>query len=184
LTRGRAFRPNFLVSTDLDRERRRIEGALHDGVQQDLAAISGTLQLALQLLDKDPAAARALLEELEQEARLALDRVRVLAREIYPSILVSRGLTAALAGRAEVRALERYPLEVEEAVYFSCAALVDGSSTARIWRDEGALRLEVEGSLDEDAVAHVRDRMSSVGGQVTVSGDRLTASVPISGSAR
>jgi signal transduction histidine kinase len=172
------------VFTDFDRERRRIEGALHDGVQQDLAAISGTLQLALQLLDKDPAAARALLEELEQEARSALDRVRVLAREIYPSILVARGLAAALAGLAEVRGSERYPLEVEEAAYFSCVALVDDSTTARIWEDDGALRLEVEGSLDEDAVGHVRDRMSSVGGQVTVSGEVLSASVPISGSER
>ena len=117
-----------------DHERRRIEGELHDGVQQDLAAISGTLQLALQLLDQDPAAARRLLEELEQEARSALDRVRVLAREIYPSILVSQGLAAALAGRAEVRSLDRYPLELEEAVYFSCAALLDGSTAARVWR--------------------------------------------------
>ena len=169
---------------DFDRERRRIEGALHDGVQQDLAAISGTLQLALQLLDKDPAAARALLEELEQEARSALDRVRVLAREIYPSILVSRGLAAALAGRADVRVPGRYPIEVEEAVYFSCTALLDDSTAARVWADDGVLRLEVEGSLDESAVAHVRDRMTSVGGQVTVSGELLSASVPISGSAR
>lgn len=170
--------------TDLDRERRRIEGALHDGVQQDLAAISGTLQLALQLLDKDSAAARDLLEELERETRSALDRLRVLAREIYPSILVSRGLNAALAGRAEVRVPDRYPLEVEEAVYFSCAALLDDSTVARVRADDGVLRLEVEGSFDESAVAHVRGRIASVGGQVTVSGKLLTASVPISGSAR
>jgi len=172
------------VFTDSDRERRRIEGELHDGVQQDLAAISGTLQLALQLLDQDPAAARALLEELEQETRSALDRVRVLAREIYPSILVSRGLTAALAARAEIRVPERYPLEVEEAVYFSCIALADDSMTVRVWANDSVLRLEVEGSFDESAVAHVRDRITSVGGQVTVSGKLLSASVPISGSAR
>jgi hypothetical protein len=142
------------------------------------------LQLALQLLDQDPAAARALLEELEQETRSALDRVRVLAREIYPSILVSRGLTAALAARAEIRVPERYPLEVEEAVYFSCIALVDDSMTVRVWANDSVLRLEVEGSFDESAVAHVRDRITSVGGQVTVSGKLLSASVPISGSAR
>jgi histidine kinase len=177
-------RPNLPVFTGFDRERRRIEGALHDGVQQDLAAISGTLQLALQLLDKDPAAARGLLEELETEARSAVDRVRTLAREVYPSILVSRGLAAALAGRAEIRGVERYPLEVEEAVYFSCVALLGNSMSARVWADESVLRLEVEGSFDEDAVAHVHDRMTSVGGQVTVSGELLSASVPISGSAR
>jgi hypothetical protein len=172
------------VFTDRDRERKRIEGALHDGVQQDLAAISGTLQLALQLLDRDPAAARVLLEELEQETRSALERVRVLSREIYPSILVSRGLAAALAGRAEVRGLERYPLEVEEAVYFSCTALLDSATRPRLWADEGVLHLEADGSFDETAVAHVRDRITSVGGQVTVSGARLSASVPVSGSAR
>ena len=108
----------------------------------------------------------------------------MLAREIYPSILVSRGLAAALAGRAEVRVPERYSLELEEAVYFSCAALLDDATRARIWADDGVLRLEAEGSFDESAVAHVRDRMTSVGGQVTVSGERLSASVPISGSAR
>jgi signal transduction histidine kinase len=172
------------MSTELDRERRRIEGELHDGVQQDLAAISGTLQLAIQLLDQDPAAARALLEQLEGETRSALERVRVLAREIYPSILASRGLTAALAGRAEVRVPGRYPLELEEAVYFSCAALAGDSKTVRVWSESGVLRLEVDGSFDDLAVAHVRDRMTSVGGQVTVSGECLSASVPISGSER
>jgi len=184
LTRGR---PSVLISavfTDFDRERRRIEGELHDGVQQDLAAISGTLQLAIQLLDEDSAAARALLEELERETRSALERVRALAREIYPSVLVSRGLTAALAGRAEVQPLERYPLDLEEAVYFSCAALLNGSVTVRVWADGGVLRLEGEGSLNEGAVMHVRERVTSVGGQVTVSGDCLRASVPISGSVR
>lgn len=173
-----------MVYSELDRERRRIEGELHDGVQQDLAAISGMLQLALQLLDRDSAAARSLLEELEVEARAALERLRVLAREIYPSILVSRGLPAALAGSAEVRVPERCPLELEEAVYFSCAALSDDSTTARVWTDDDLLRFEVDGSFDEDAVAHVRTRMASVGGQVTVSGERLSASAPISGSAR
>jgi signal transduction histidine kinase len=172
------------VFTDFDGERRRIEGELHDGVQQDLAAISTTLQLALQMLDENSAAARGLLEELEHETRSALERVRVLAREIYPSILVSRGLAAALAGRAEVRISERYRLELEEAVYFSSVALLDDSTTARIWADDGMLHLEAEGSFDEGAVALARDRMTSVGGQVTASGERLSASAPISGSAR
>ncbi|HKD94561.1 MAG TPA: hypothetical protein VKB43_07615, partial [Gaiellaceae bacterium] len=68
--------------------------------------------------------------------------------------------------------------------YFSCAALVDDSGTARVWADDGVLRLEAEGSFDEAAVTYVRNRMASVGGQVTVSGDGLSASVPLSGSAR
>jgi hypothetical protein len=142
------------------------------------------LQLALQLLEGDPAAARDLLEELEQETRSALERVRVLAREIYPSILVSRGLAAALAGRVEGRGLERYPLDVEEAVYFSCAALLEDATSAQLRAEDGVLRLDADGSFDDAVVAHVRDRLTSVGGQVTVSGERLSASVPVSGSAR
>ena len=46
------------------------------------------------------------------------------------------------------------------------------------------LRVDADGSFDAAAVAHVRDRIMSVGGQVTVSGERLSASVPVSGSAR
>jgi len=47
LTRGTASPLIRAVFTEFDGERRRIEGELHDGVQQDLAAISGRLQLAL-----------------------------------------------------------------------------------------------------------------------------------------
>jgi hypothetical protein len=173
------------VFDELDRERRRIEGALHDGVQQDLVAASVSIQLALQLLATDPDAARALLEELEQQLEEALGRVRELAHEVYPSLLEARGLAGALRGRGvEVGPLGRYPLEVEEAVYFACRALGTGAETLRILEHDGAVRLEAAGSFEEPALAYARRRFESVGGQLAVSpGGAVSASVPASSSA-
>src|SRR5438105_14795670 len=88
-----------------DAERRRIERALHDGVQQHLVALVVNLQLARQLVESDPAAAATLLEELGRDAREALEGVRELACEIYPPLLLDRGLADALhAAAAQVEA--------------------------------------------------------------------------------
>jgi hypothetical protein len=149
-----------------DRERRRIEAALHDGVQQDLVAASVALQLALQLLESDPPAARARLEALEQELVGSLERVRALAQEIYPSQLLRQA---------------RHPLEIEEAIHFSCRAL---GGERRVWEEGGELRFEVLGSFGEAAVEEARARIVAVGGQVIVSADGVAGAVPVSSSAR
>jgi signal transduction histidine kinase len=176
--------PHF---SELDRERRRIEGALHDGVQQDLVAASVSLQFALELLDNDQPAARKLLEELEQQLQDALERVRALARGIYPSLLQTHGLADALRAMDVDAALDaRYPLEVEEALYFACTALSAGATRARVWDEDGAVRFEVEGRFDEGTLAHARARVAAAGGQLTVSagGTGVTAIVPASASER
>ena len=168
--------------SDFDRERRRIEEALHDGVQQDLAATVVALELARELLDSDPAAAVSLLEELAGEVEGALERVRALAETVYPSILPARGLTDALRSLdVETADLERYPLEIEEAVYFSCSALRSRATRARAWSDGAALRLELLGvtALKGDELSHARERISAVGGQLDLSAGRVSASVPL-----
>jgi signal transduction histidine kinase len=177
------LRRNLLVFAKLDRERRRIEAELHDGVQQDLAATAVALQLAVRALDADdPAAARQQLQELEAAVEAALERLRALTLTIYPSSLPARGLVGALAGRAEVGPLGRYPLEVEEAVYFACGELLTEATRARVWEDGGALRFEVSGAVDAAAVQHARARVAAVGGQLTVSrgGTAVAAVVPVS----
>jgi hypothetical protein len=170
------------VFSDFDRERRRIEEALHDGVQQDLAATVVALELARELLDSDPAAARKVLDELAGQVEGALDRVRELAGTVYPSILPARGLTDALRSLdVETADLERYPLEIEEAVYFSCRALRSCATRARVWRDGDALRLELLGvtAVDDEELSHARERISAVGGQLDLSAGRVSASVPL-----
>jgi signal transduction histidine kinase len=170
------------VFSDFDRERRRIEQALHDGVQQDLAATVVTLELARGFLDSDPAAARSVLDELAGQVEGALDRVRALAATIYPSILPARGLTDALRSLdVETADLDRYPLEIEEAVYFSCSALRSRATRARVWNDGAALRLEVLGvtAVEGDEVSHARERIAAVGGQLDLSAGRVSATVPL-----
>jgi hypothetical protein len=170
------------VFSDFDRERRRIEGALHDGVQQDLAATVVALELARELLDSDPAAARGLLDELAAQVEGALDRVRALAGTVYPSILPARGLTDALRSLdVETSDLERYPLEIEEAVYFSCSALRSRAVQARVWSDGAALRLELLGitAVTDGELSHARERIAAVGGQLDLSAGRVSGSVPL-----
>ena len=183
LTPAPALRRNLLVFAELDRERRRIEAALHDGVQQDLAATAVALQLAGRALEgADPAAARKLLDELEADVEAALERLRALAQAIYPSALPARGLAGALAGRAELGSLGRYPLEVEEALYFACDELLTETTLARVWEEDAAVRFEVSGTLDAAAVEHARARIAAVGGHLTVlsGGATVAAAVPVS----
>jgi len=171
-----------LVFPELHRERRRIEAALHDGAQQDLAATAVALQLAVRAIDAgDAAAARRQLEELEAEVEAALERLRALAQTIYPSSLAARGLAGALAGRAALGALGRYPLEVEEAVYFALDELLTETAQARVWEDDGLVRFEVSGAVEETALERARGRLAAVGGQLTVSAGRddLAAAVAV-----
>jgi signal transduction histidine kinase len=138
-------------------DRRAIERALHDGVQQDLIALSVRLQLARQLAGRDLSAALALLEEIGVDVRDALARVQGLANQIYPSVLDARGLPDALRGVAsaaqvaatvEAAGIGRYPPDVEAAVYFSCRAALeplapDARVTIRIREEEHAIQLEI-----------------------------------------
>jgi signal transduction histidine kinase len=190
-----------------DGERRRIERALHDGVQQDLIAVSIRVQLARQLVGADLPAVIAVLDEITGDVRDALDRVRVLANEIYPSLLDVWGLPDALRGAAsaagiaatvEATGVGRYPKDVETAVYFVCrdalAAIVEHAGagarvTIRIHEEEHALLLEVDSDAAgqwaaADLLGFARDRVGARGGIVTVDSapDRVTrfaATVPL-----
>lgn len=163
-----------------DRERRRIEGALHQGVQQDLAATAVALELVRELLDSDPAAARSELDELVAQVEVALERVRSLAATVYPSVLPARGLTEALRSLGvDTADLERYPLEIEEAVYFSCLALLSPATRGRAWGDGDAIRLELDGVDAGDGLSEARERITAVGGQLELSTGRVSASIPL-----
>ena len=155
---------------------------MHDGVQQDLAATVVALELARELLDADPAAARSALNELAAQVEEALGRVRALAESVYPSVLPARGLTDALRPlEVETTDLERYPLEIEEAVYFTCRDLRSRAVRARVWRDGATLRVALVGvtTVDEGELSHARERIAAVGGQLDLSADLVSAAVPL-----
>ena len=129
-------------------ERRRFERALHDGVLQDLIALTVQLQLARQLLTSDDGEAAALLEELRQDVHKTIGSVRTLANEIYPSILDARGLGDALRGVPHVRAhdLRRHSPELEAAVYFCCVT-ADAEIDVYENDDDEGLRIELRGTV-------------------------------------
>ena len=114
--------------TAQDEERRRLERDLHDGAQQHLVALKIKLGLA-EAAAQPETKIRALIAQLKQDADDALDTMRELARGIYPPLLASDGLEAAL--RAQVRriavpvdlqvdSVARQAREVEGAIYFCC----------------------------------------------------------------
>jgi signal transduction histidine kinase len=176
----------------VEAERRRIERDLHDGAQQRLVALAMNLGMAKEKFDRDPAAAKALMEEAHAEAKLAMVELRNLARGIHPAVLSDRGLDAALsslAGRAPVPVAvdvwvpERPPAAVETTAYFVVAeALTNiarhaGASraTVKVARQNGHLKVEVSddgiGGADTSrgtGLAGLVDRVQAVDGTLRI----------------
>ena len=177
----------------VEAERRRIERDLHDGAQQRLVALAMNLGMAKDKFDKDPAAARLLLDDAHADAKQAMVELRNLARGIHPAVLSDRGLDAALsslAGRApvpvnvEVWVPERPPANIETTAYFVVAeALTNiakhaGASHAAVTvaRQNGHLKVEVtdDGIGGADAargtgLSGLVDRVTAVDGTVRLS---------------
>jgi signal transduction histidine kinase len=141
-------------------EMRRIERDLHDGAQARLVAMGMTLDAAGQLIDSNPAAARALLLEARDTSVKALAELRDLVRGIHPPVLADRGLgdaVRALALDSPLRARlasdlpGRLPAPVESAAYFAVSELLANVSkhaaAAHAWIDiryaDGILRVGV-----------------------------------------
>jgi signal transduction histidine kinase len=142
-------------------ELRRIERDLHDGAQQRLVMLSIDLGLAADRLDRDPASARALVVEAQDQARQALAELRDLVRGIAPAILLDRGLVAALgaiAGRCPVPTVvqstlpegARLPDAMERTAYFVVAeALANVAKHASAGSCEIRCRAEARGLVVE-----------------------------------
>jgi signal transduction histidine kinase len=194
----RRSRERLVAAADADR--REIESALHNGVQQDLIALAVNLRRAAGLVDGEPAAARALLDELMINVRQSLDETAELARRIYPPLLEARGLASALraaSASAGVTASVKViagpcPPETTAAVYWCCvevlrAAPAGSHGTFNVLDADGALVFEVAvtGACDEGRLERLRDRVGAHGGRVTIhdmqnGSSRISASLPFS----
>ena len=83
-----------------DAERRRIQHVLHDGVQQEIVALSARAGLARQqLLRGDPAAADT-LADMQRDLATTLRDVREIAYAIHPPVLSDRGLLEAIEAQS------------------------------------------------------------------------------------
>jgi signal transduction histidine kinase len=199
----RASRERLVLAADADR--RRIERDLHDGTQQNLVALAANLQLARRLADADPAAAKALLDEMGRDVQQALDETGKLAHRVYPPLLEAGGLAVALRTaamsvgvptRIEVTPGASYPPEIAGAVYFSCLEVLERAgtgtrATVTVQDEERALAFEVvedgAGSAEtasDELLARLRDRVEALGGQLTLQsepggGIRVSGSLPL-----
>ena len=121
-----------------DAERERIEQDIDDGVQLHLTALRIRLRLAAETFhargDTDAGAALAAFGEGVEQV---IGEVRDVAQGIYPALLTSSGLGAALAsavrraGRpvsVRARNVRRCRPEIEIAVYFTCLAAIDNAA--------------------------------------------------------
>jgi signal transduction histidine kinase len=141
-------------------EMRRIERDLHDGAQARLVAMGMTLDAAGQLIDSNPAAARALLLEARDTSARALAELRDLVRGIHPPVLADRGLGEAVRALAldtplhtetDIDVPGRLDAPVESACYFAIAeALTNAVKHSgarhvqiRMEHARGMLRIEV-----------------------------------------
>jgi signal transduction histidine kinase len=196
----RASRRRLVLADDADR--RRIERDLHEGVQQHLIALAVNLQLAGSMVDANPAAAKALLEEMGRDVQQALDETAQLAQRIHPPLLEAGGLVPALRSAAasagvrasiEVAADASYPPEVARTVYWSWLVALEHAgagarATVTVREGEGALAFEIveDGARSDAGFNRLRDRVDALGGRLTIRpepgrGTRVSGSLPLSG---
>jgi signal transduction histidine kinase len=79
-----------------EEERRRLRRDLHDGLGPLLGSLTLKLDVADDLVEPDPAAARALLHGLKEQAQTATADIRRLVHALRPPALDDLGLAAAL----------------------------------------------------------------------------------------
>jgi signal transduction histidine kinase len=188
----RASRQRLVAAQD--EERRKLERNIHDGVQQQLVALTVQLRLAEQLTHRDPERAGSILVDLRDRATEALEDLRDLARGIYPPLLADQGLAVALTAQArkspvpatvDADGVGRYPQDVEAAIYFSCleamnnvAKYAEASSvTIALGQRDGVLGFRVRDDgrgFDPSTTSRgtglqgIADRLDAIGGAVTI----------------
>jgi signal transduction histidine kinase len=203
-----------LVETQ-DAARRRLERDIHDGAQQHLVALAVNLRLAETLAAKSPERAQQVLAAQATAARAATDTLVELSRGIYPRRLGDDGIGPALRTAVATSpvpvtvddtGVDRYPREVEAAVYFCCLEAVQNAV-----KHAGARHVDVRLTAESDGLAfavtddgsgfdpaaaarsgglaNMRDRVDSLGGRLdwdsaTGGGTRVSGRVPVSTAAR
>jgi signal transduction histidine kinase len=184
------------VAQTQDAERQRIQRDLHDGVQQDLVALTANLALARERLRRGDPRADESLAELQRDMGGLLGQLRDFAHAIHPPVLADQGLLEAIEAQAARLPLEvvieadpalrgvRYPPQVETAAWYVVSeALTNAVKHARARRvlvalaqPNGQLAVEIrdDGCGFDQATVHglglasLADRMAIVHGDLCI----------------
>ena len=196
-----------LVSAQ-DHERRRLERDLHDGAQHDLVALRMKLGLAEGVARTSSSHLATVLSELRDDTAATLENIRRLSRGLYPPLLESQGLAAALSAHArrlsvpvQVRARERrFGYDIETAVYFCCVEALQNAAKHACARQawisidevDGRLRFEIRDdgqgfdiarSNGGSGLQNIRDRVDALEGTLQIhsgaEGTRIEGSIPL-----
>ncbi|HSO29783.1 MAG TPA: histidine kinase [Candidatus Sulfomarinibacteraceae bacterium] len=173
------LRSRAQLVTAREEERRRLRRDLHDGLGPALAGIAMRSEAAVELVARDPEAARRMLSDLQAEARGALADIRRLVYGLRPPALDELGLVGAIrqhadrltgaVPRIEIDApakIPDLPAAVEVAAY---RIAVEGLENAAHHADARScwVRLRLDGALvvevDDDGGGIAPDTVSGVG---------------------
>ena len=183
--------------TARDAQRRRLERELRDGVGTELAAIRDVIGSDAERVATDPVSVERSLDDLGVRANAALEELRDVARGIFPSLLIDKGLGAAMEALARKAGPEvgleigpsvrtaRFDPAAENAVYFCCVQAVQNAQ-----RHARGSNVAIELAFDDDALVFIvrdsgpgfdpaaakagegmqilTDRVAALGGSVTV----------------
>jgi signal transduction histidine kinase len=173
-------------------ERRKLARDLHDGAQQHLHALSTSLVLARQKTSQPQAVAA--IDAAREQLRGALRKLRGIGRDLYPVLLDSEGLAAALDSLADDGPLDvdvicetgRRDPEAEMVMYLTVREILAGlagqsgplaatRAAVVVIAADGRMSLRVtsDGRLDSEAglptwLSVVIDRIEADGGALGV----------------
>ena len=179
-----------------DEERHRLARDLHDGIQQQLVVLRMGFGLVKETAERNPRPLAASLEELGAGLDAVIETLREVSHDLYPSILVDRGLAAALRtciGRLPLSArldctpdpLPRLPAEIESGAYFlvgealanalkhaNASALVVRLEVQNGWLDvlirDNGRGFAADGHEHSGGLLHMADRARSFGGDLRI----------------
>jgi signal transduction histidine kinase len=183
------------IAAARERERRQLEGELHDSAQNRIFALRVGLRLALERSEKIAPELAAALGELVDEAEAVGDDLRRIAHGLSPPMLSTYGLAAALRVEGAHCAIPVAVVagdiglsapHIERAVYLCCLESIqnaakhagcDATVTVRLWRDGDELLFSVHdtgrgfdptGTPSGAGLTSVRDRIDTVRGRVEI----------------